>query len=500
MTTDIGDTHTECIVLNERRDSGTNQCEVGILSTLNIHANTAKLAEQVNLPTTPCLASALDKADLSPNIDNNNNSGISGGDDGNKGWFNWVPPLPSIGALPELPLTMPGLNRTLSDTMETVTDAANGLARTASRLVRGTSDIASGAASVAISAAQNAFDVTSIVFYTGFDFARMTTEQYMDFVKSRLSEPERLKKLRKFLAQFDLGDFAQGLNEQPFCLTCEGLVNIPEAQIQEIETKMQWTYVQRMSFLKACQKQRAKPTFFSLGLEKCNHKIAVPGYEQPIPSILVEYASCIRSLGRGFATTGLFRISPDFKYVEHIETMTEENNFRFCEELEDKDSLLMIHAICSCMKKYFRSLPVRLLEPLSKDCLNCQSGSDARDQINRQLLPHHLSVVQWLLDFLREIDAAQAARPDSDTSIRSASLAIVFSASLFADMDIVQMTMELGIAAVQAVVREQTDKNTAFIRKLLEVPHSNIHSISESELTKTDFIGKNLVVAKKTGE
>ena len=217
-------------------------------------------------------------------------------------------------------------------------------------------------------------------------------------------------------------------------------------------------------------------------------------------------------------------MSPQYGQLEAIEAQSEANRFDFVgldglagnghDFLDPSagggDEAGAVHAVASCLKKYFRSLPNRLFANISlSDWDDADATPEAAySQLENHLDPDSQAVALWLVAFLQEVDCAQAARERGDGDgntvagsegllvadfapslrptipqdvataqgcsvsgvIRAPALSIILSTSLFPDMDVVGMTLELGIGAVQEAVIARSAKQTSFLLALLQQP------------------------------
>lgn len=138
--------------------------------------------------------------------------------------------------------------------------------------------LSSSLSTSALEAVQTAFGATTTAVSSGLGQAWLSAEQFVDFVRARLAEPEELRHMRLLLTQHDLGEFALRLYSAPHRITTKAMVElISEEQIRSLAEEMGWTFVQRMSFLRACQRQRAAPTYFGCSITDCTHRSVVAG-------------------------------------------------------------------------------------------------------------------------------------------------------------------------------------------------------------------------------
>ena len=331
----------------------------------------------------------------------------------------------------------------------------------------------------------SAVDAASSALSSGLEVLKMTGEQFVTFIQARLAEPVELQELRKVLAGHDLAEFAPALYRAPHNITRQGMASLlTEAQVRDLSNAMGWTLVQRMNFLRACQKCNGSAMFFGVSIQDCEHCTQVPGFARPIPDILVEYSRFLRRTEDGLRTKALFRLSPDYSLLAIIEALTESNcfnfeglgglvgeGFDFFGDPGNREQLL--HVVASCFKKYLRSMPSRLLEPVPIGPDSAPpTPTAALEIVHAHLDEDGRAVLLWLLRFLSDVVAAQSTLPSPDSgseqkAVGIDALAVIFAAALFPDFDLVGMTLEVGIGEVQDAVKRSSDARVAFVAALL---------------------------------
>lgn len=149
-------------------------------------------------------------------------------------------------------------------------------------------------------------------------------------------------------------------------------------------------------------------------------KEKLPGYESPIPRVLVQMNAYLQN-NSGYYAVGIFRKAPDSTENSDIKKLLDSGNFdvRGCD----------VHVMANLIKVWFRDLPTPILDSIDPEVkqriASAQSTQAAADLLQRFPEPQR-SIIMWLLDVCVNI-----ARYEDRNKMTAQNLAIVIGPNLF---------------------------------------------------------------------
>jgi hypothetical protein len=144
--------------------------------------------------------------------------------------------------------------------------------------------------------------------------------------------------------------------------------------------------------------------------------VQLPGYARRIPQVLVQMRNFLATNG-GLESEGIFRLAPDQEECAFVKKQLDEGKFEGCQD---------INCVSNLIKVWFRELPQRLLDGVSRDAIQACDDEAAAGKIVDSMSEPERSLLLWLLDLCVEVSAKAAVNKMSPQN-----LAIVIGPNLF---------------------------------------------------------------------
>merc|ERR1712176_721611 len=155
----------------------------------------------------------------------------------------------------------------------------------------------------------------------------------------------------------------------------------------EIDRKMMSALPRGMRLEK--ELRRPCGTQYGICAERIRGTVQYPDYVARIPQVLVKLKNLLEARG-GFETVGIFRLQPDANEFPIVKQALNTNNFEF--RIND------INCIANAIKVWYRDLPQKVLNPISKEKVTACSDQHQVAEIIATLSEPYKSLFEWLLD------------------------------------------------------------------------------------------------------
>ena len=171
------------------------------------------------------------------------------------------------------------------------------------------------------------------------------------------------------------------------------------------------------------EKELRRPcgTQYGISVERIRGTVQYPDYSARIPQVLVKLKNLLEARG-GFNTVGIFRIQPDAKEFPIVKEALNTNNFEF--RIND------INCVANAIKVWFRELPIKVLNPISKEKVFKCSSQDEVAEIISSIAEPYKSLFEWLLDL-----AVQVVDNVNKNKMDAKNMAVVLCPNLYENND-----------------------------------------------------------------
>eukprot|EP01083_Nonionella_stella_P314263 1131504_1 len=183
----------------------------------------------------------------------------------------------------------------------------------------------------------------------------------------------------------------------------------------EIDRKMLDSLPREMRLEK--ELRRCCGTQYGISVERIRGTVRNPDYSSRIPFILHKLKDLMEARG-GFDTVGIFRIQPDAKEFPNVKQALNTNNFEF--RIND------INCIANAIKVWYRDLPIKVLNPISKQVIIKASSAKEVAQCIASLNEPYKSIFEWLLDL-----AVQVVENVTKNKMDAKNMAVVLCPNLY---------------------------------------------------------------------